>query len=134
MTDDFLEDYTLPETFATMDETGDNQTEARNESALRGGDRRQGERRQSENRREGIRGAWEERRLFDRREREYSMFGKRFDGSDEGETDIRKIPDVAPELLISSAEIEIFREQDEQETQAKADDAPVKTPFFRRKL
>lgn len=78
-------------------------------------EQRQGERRQAGSRREGVRGLWEERRLFDRRKREYSMFGKRFDGSDDEEIDVSKVPEVADELLISPAEIEIFREQEEAE-------------------
>ena len=93
------------------------------------GEMRQAERRRNGQRREGVRGLWEERRLFDRRGREYSMFGKRFDGSDDEETDVSKVPDVADELLISPAEIEIFRQQDEQaESQKSAISDETQTP------
>ena len=93
------------------------------------GEMRQAERRRNGQRREGVRGLWEERRLFDRRRREYSMFGKRFDGSDDEETDVSKVPDVADELLISPAEIEIFRQQDEQaESQKSAISDETQTP------
>ncbi len=94
------------------------------------GDMRRGERRQNTQRRDGLRGLWEERRLFDRRAREYSMFGKRFDGSDDEEIDISKVPDVEDELLLSPTEIEIFEEQDEAERtkdhHRRHDDEPVK--------
>jgi hypothetical protein len=82
------------------------------------GQRRQGERRQNEERREGARGLWEERRLLDRREREYSLFGKRMDG-DDNETDIANVPNVEDEQLLSATEIEIFREQDQAQQRAE---------------
>lgn len=92
---------------------------------------RQAERRRNQLRREGVRGLWEERRLFDRRERKYSIFGKRFDGSDDDETDISKVPDVEDEQLISPEEIEIFRLQIEENAAKNADEELEKR---RRKL
>lgn len=40
-------------------------------------DRRKGERRGTGERRDGLRGLWDDRRLYDRRRREYSIFGNK---------------------------------------------------------
>lgn len=105
-------------------------TDALSSGALSSGDRRESQRRQADQRREGLRGEWEDRRLFDRRKREYSMFGKRLDGIDDVETDISKVPDVPNELLLRASELEIFAEQDEAERtknhHRRHDDEPVK--------
>lgn len=57
------------------------------DTEVRNNDMREGERRQNTQRRGGLRGEWEERRLFDRRDREYSIFGKRIGG---------EVEDIAP--------------------------------------
>lgn len=60
-------------------------------------DRRSGERRSVEQRRGGVRGQWEERRMFDRRRREYSIFGNKLDNE---ELPSREVSN-APQIIVS---------------------------------
>ena len=96
-----------------------NSAESPESETLMIGERRQRERRSNEQRRSGARGVWEDRRLFDRRHREYSIFGKRIDGADESnEANPLHLPDVPLSEIISPAELRILEEQAElEETQ-----------------
>ncbi|HVF85716.1 MAG TPA: hypothetical protein VM821_07020 [Abditibacteriaceae bacterium] len=88
---------------------------------LLGVERRKGERRQNEQRRSGVRGHWEERRILDRRQREYSMFGKPMsEAAEELLPNPPDSPDVPLEVIISRSELRILAEQEQLERERKA--------------
>ncbi len=123
--DNVLTDYVLPEPLATTPPTEQSlpTIPVPVEGAPFGVERRKGERRQNDDRREGLRGHWEERRMFDRRSREYSIFGKRLDGADDhNEANPLALAEVPLSEIISPAELRIFAEQEEEERQEEQAD------------
>lgn len=115
--EDVLTDFVLPEPSDTTPPTQQSlpAIPLPVEGTPFGIERRNGERRQSVDRRVGLRGHWEDRRMFDRRYREYSIFGKRLDGADERkEANPLALAEVPLSEIISPAELRILAEEEHE--------------------